>query len=79
MAKNIMTSKVIINRSKLPTPDDEYTTAQRRIIDGRLAESEDELRKGRTHGPFSTAGEMIAHLKAELKKRVPTKKTKLTR
>jgi AbrB family looped-hinge helix DNA binding protein len=77
--KIVITPKVIIDRSKFPTADDEYTPARRRIIDARLAESEDEFRKGRTYGPFNTADEMIAHMKAELKKRAPAKKTKRTR
>ena len=43
--------------------------AQRRIIDARLAESAEDLKKGRTFGPFNTADEMIASMKRELKKR----------
>ena len=77
--KIVITPKVIIDRSRFPTADDEYTPAQRRIIDARLAESEDEFKKGRTYGPFNTADEMIAHMKSELKKRGPAKKTKRTR
>jgi AbrB family looped-hinge helix DNA binding protein len=50
---------------KLPSADDEYTPAQRRIIDAQLAEA----RKGPYYGPFNTADEMIAHMKGELKKR----------
>jgi len=53
---------------KLPSADDEYTPEQRRAIDARLAESEAELRQSRGFGPFSTAEEMIASMKAELKK-----------
>jgi hypothetical protein len=53
---------------------DEYTPAQRRLIDARLAESEEDLKKGRTAGPFKSASEMIAHMKGELKKRA--RKTK---
>jgi len=60
---------------KLPSvdsADDEYTPAQRRIIDARLAEAQ----KGPYHGPFDTAAEMIAHIKGELKKRSLAKKFK---
>jgi len=64
---------------KLPTADDEYTPAQRRIIDARLAESEEDLKRGRTFGPFNTADQMIAHMKAQLKKRAATKKAKRAR
>jgi AbrB family looped-hinge helix DNA binding protein len=69
----VLTSKLVVNRSKFPSADD-GTPAQRRAIDARLAESEQDLRKGRTAGPFNSAAEMIAHMKAKLKKRA--KKTK---
>jgi len=56
---------------QLPSAGDEYTPAQRRVIDAQLAEAQ----KGPFHGPFNTAGEMIAHIKGELKKRAAIKKT----
>ena len=52
---------------KLPAADDEYTPEQRRAIDARLAEGLADIKAGRTHGPFDTAGEMIAHMKTQLK------------
>ena len=64
---------------ELPTADDEYTPEQRRIIDRQLAESLEDIKAGRTAGPFDTADEMIAHMKAELKKRAATKKSKRSR
>src|SRR5438094_8843737 len=67
--KIVLTPKVVIDRSKFPNADNEYTPAQRRVIDAQLAESVQDLKKGRTFGPFNTAGEMIAHMKAQLKKR----------
>jgi AbrB family looped-hinge helix DNA binding protein len=70
--KIIITPKLPIDRSAFPTADDEYTPTQRRMIDAQL----DEAEKGPFHGPFSTAGEMIAHMKGELKKRAALKKTK---
>src|SRR5205823_4734800 len=57
---------------KLPGADAEYTPEQRRIIDAQL----DEAEKGPFHGPFNTAGEMITHMKSQLRKRAPVKKTK---
>jgi hypothetical protein len=57
---------------KPPTADDEYTPDQRRSIDAQL----DEAEKGAFHGPFDTAGEMIAHIEGELKKRAALKKPK---
>jgi AbrB family looped-hinge helix DNA binding protein len=46
--KIVITPKIIIDRSKFPNADDEYTPAQRRQIDARLAESERDLIEGRT-------------------------------
>jgi AbrB family looped-hinge helix DNA binding protein len=77
--KIVITPKVVIDRSKFPNADDEYTPAQRRLIDARLAESEEDFKKGRTYGPFNTADEMIAHMKAALKKNASAPKTKRTR
>src|SRR3984885_7519109 len=66
--KIVLTPKLVIDRSKFPNADDEYTPTQRRTIDARLDESEEDLKKGRTAGPFTTASEMIAHMKGDLKK-----------
>jgi len=59
--------------SNFPNADDEYTPAQRRVIDARLDESEEDLKKGRTAGPFNSANEMVVHLKGELRKRAAAK------
>jgi AbrB family looped-hinge helix DNA binding protein len=64
---------------KLPPADEEYTPEQRRIIDARLAKADEDIRQGRTYGPFHTADEMIASMKAELKKRVAAKRAKRSR
>jgi bifunctional DNA-binding transcriptional regulator/antitoxin component of YhaV-PrlF toxin-antitoxin module len=72
----VLTPKLVVDRSKFPNADAEYTPAQRRVIDARLNESEEDLKKGRTAGPFNTAREMIAHMKGELKKRDAIKKRK---
>ena len=50
---------------ELPTADDEYTPAQRRLLDARLAEA----RKGPYYGPFKTADEAIAFLGKEIRNR----------
>lgn len=63
---------VITISPKPSAADDEYTPAQRRVIDAEL----DAAEKGPFHGPFSTADEAIAHMKGQLKKRASTKKTK---
>jgi AbrB family looped-hinge helix DNA binding protein len=77
--KIVITPTVVIDRSKFPTADDEYTPAQRRIIDARLAESEADYKAGRSYGPFNTADEMIADMKATLKKADAAKKLKRSR
>ena len=52
---------------KLPSADDEYTPEQRRIVNARLAESKDDLKKGRTFGPLETHEAMIAFLHGRVK------------
>jgi len=52
--KIVLTPKLIVDR--------EYTPAQRRVIDARLTESLEQVKKGETHGPFETHAEMIAFL-----------------
>src|SRR5258706_15877329 len=61
----VLTPKVIIDRSAFPNADDEYTPAQRRIIDARLAKADEDIKKGRTYGPFNSADEMIASMERE--------------
>jgi AbrB family looped-hinge helix DNA binding protein len=66
---------IITITPQLPSADDEYTPEQRKIIDAQL----DEAEKGPFHGPFDSADEMIAHMKAGLKKRATIKKSKRSR
>lgn len=56
---------------ELPSADDEYTPAQRRVIDARLAQA----RRGPYHGPFDTANEAIKFLKNEIRSRKTKRKT----
>jgi AbrB family looped-hinge helix DNA binding protein len=51
--------------------EDEYTPAQRRVIDAKLAKA----KKGPYHGPFDTAKQTIAFLRAEVKTRKRPKKS----
>src|SRR5438128_456822 len=44
-----------------PAADDEYTPAQRRVIDARLRKA----RKGPYYGPFDSVDEMLASLKGK--------------
>ena len=57
--KIVITPKVVIDRSSFSTADDEYTPAQRRIIDARLKAAE----KTPLIGPFKNGKEIAAHLK----------------
>jgi len=50
---------------ELPSADDKYTCAQRRVIDAQLAEA----RKGPFYGPFETATAAMKFLNAEIRKR----------
>ena len=76
----VLTPKLVVDRSGFPGADDEYTPAERKIVDARLAESEEDLKKGRGLGPFNSAEEMIASMKHEMNKRAATRtKTKRTR
>jgi AbrB family looped-hinge helix DNA binding protein len=74
--KIVLTPRVIIDRAAFPTADDDYTPAQRRVIDARLAQSHEDVKKRRTIGPFDTADAAIASMKLELTKRAAAKKSK---
>ena len=57
--KIVITPQLVIDRSKFPTADDEYTPEQRHAIDASLAESE----KGPHYGPFKGGAEIAAFMK----------------
>lgn len=63
--KIVITPKLVIDRSRFPKADDEYTPEQRRIIDTQL----DKADKGPFHGPFKTVDEAVAFLRKEVKAR----------
>jgi AbrB family looped-hinge helix DNA binding protein len=64
----VLTPKVVIDRSKFPNADDEYTPAQRRVIDARLAAADEDIKRGRLYGPFDTHEQFLASLHKEAKK-----------
>ncbi len=66
--KIVITPKLVIDRSQFPNADDEYTPAQRKIIDARLDRAMKEVRKGHVSPAFETAAEFAAALKADAKK-----------
>jgi AbrB family looped-hinge helix DNA binding protein len=81
-AGDVLEAKVESGKITLtPKPDAEadYTPAQRRSIDARLAKSLADVKKGLTFGPFETADEMIMSMKRELKKRSARTKPKSIR
>src|SRR5205809_577371 len=63
--KTVITPKAAIDRSEFPNADDEYTPAQRRVINRRLAQSEKEYKEGRFFGPFDNHEDFIASLHRE--------------
>ena len=73
--KIVLTPKLMIDRSAFPTADGEYTPAQRRIIDARLAKADADIKAGRVSKPFADHGEFIAALDKEAA-RLSAKKTK---
>jgi AbrB family looped-hinge helix DNA binding protein len=76
--KIVITPKVIIDRSQFSTADDEYTPAQRRIIDARLDKADKDIKAGRTRGPF-TAKQAVAYIERLATKGRRTKTSKRPR
>ncbi len=56
-------------RSEFRNADGDYTPAQRRVIDARLAKADDDIKHGRTYGPFETADEAIKAINKEIRAR----------
>lgn len=77
--KIILTPKLVMDRLSFPNTDQEYTPAQRRIIDARLAKSTEDIKKGKTHGPFETHEQMRAFLHSHTVKTRGKKATKPSR
>lgn len=72
----VLTPKQKMDYSDFPNADNEYTPAQRRYIDKRLAKSLAETKAGLTYGPFETADDMIAFLHEQVRKPKLKKKSK---
>ena len=54
--------QVIITPKKLVDADEVLTPAQRAVIDERLAESLEDIKNGRTYGPFTSVDAMVDSL-----------------
>lgn len=52
----------MIDYSKFPSADDEYTPEQRRIIDAGIQQGLEDFKKGRVHGPFTSAKEASSYI-----------------
>ncbi len=65
--KIIVIPQLVVDRSKFPNADDEYTPAQRRVIDARLAKAMAEVKKGNVSPAFETVAEFAAALKSDAK------------
>jgi hypothetical protein len=59
---------VMLDHSKFPNADDEYTPAQRRAIDRGTAQRLKEIKQGRSYGPLDSPAGFIASLRSESKK-----------
>ena len=60
---------------KASSADDEYTPAQRRIVEAGLKKGEEDIKAGRVHGPF-TAKETSAFIERLAKERAGGKTTR---
>ena len=59
--------------------DDEYTPAQRRVIDREIEKGLADIKAGRVYGPFATVKEMEAALRDDAKKFRSTKARRSSR
>ena len=66
--KIVLTPKMVIDRSKFPAVDDEYTPAQRAVVDRGIAQSMKEYKQGRGFGPFDSHREFVTSLHKEARK-----------
>jgi len=60
--KIILTPKAVVDRSRFPTANGEYTPAQRRIIDAGIAQGLEDFKQGSSHGPFASAKAASAYI-----------------
>ena len=63
--KIVLVPKLVIDRSKFPSAEDEYTATQRRAIHRGIVRSLKEYKQGRGFGPFETHKEFLASLRRE--------------
>jgi AbrB family looped-hinge helix DNA binding protein len=73
--KIVMTPRLVIDRSRFPSADDEYTAAQRKTVDAQLAKGLADIKAGRVSRAFGNHEELIADLR-KATKTPDAKKTK---
>ena len=71
----VITPTLVIDRSKFPAADDEYTPEQRRLLDASLTKAE----KGPHFGPFKNGAEVEGFLKSWQQRKAKTSKLKKSR
>ena len=74
--KIVLTPKTVINRSKFPAADDEYTPAQRRVVNAAVAAGLADFKAGRFRGPSSSVGEVVASIEKGHEQRPTSRKSK---
>lgn len=68
---------IVIKPPAIPAAaDDEYTPEQRRIINREIAKGLEDIKRGRTYGPFDTPEEAIKFLHKEIRARKARDKRK---
>lgn len=60
--KIVITRRVIVESSSFQNTNNEYTPAQRKIVDAQLAEGLSDVKAGRVHGPFTSAKDATAYI-----------------
>jgi bifunctional DNA-binding transcriptional regulator/antitoxin component of YhaV-PrlF toxin-antitoxin module len=70
-----VSGRAITIAPKNPPVNHEYTPAQRRAIDARLAKTEEDIKAGHVHGPF-TAKEASAFVERLARDRATKKSTR---
>ena len=70
--KIVITPRLIVDRSKFPSANDEYTPEQRRLIKAQIKQAE----KGPWHGPFGSGAGVAAFLKKTVKSQRSSKALK---
>lgn len=71
VVKSALKTGIVISPLK---HSDEYYPQERRMVDARLAEADEDIRRGRVYGPFNTAEEMAASVETNVKKLRAAKK-----